>query len=50
MWKFQTSSRTPWKPVVPGVAGWPFFVAPASSQTVSSDQPTRVTSGFFGPV
>ncbi len=35
--------------MVPGVAGWPFFVAAASSQTVSSDQPTRPTSGFFGP-
>ena len=33
-----------------GRAGWPFFVAAASSQTVSSDQPTRPTSGFVGPV
>ena len=50
MWKFHTASGTPRKPVVPAVAGWPFFVAAASSQTVSFDQPTRITSGFFGPV
>ena len=38
--------------MVPGlVARWPSraLVLPASSQTVPSDQPTRTTSGFFGP-
>jgi len=35
---------------VPCVTAWPLFAAPASSQTVSSDQPTRSTSGLFGPV
>ena len=33
--------------MVPGVAGWPFFVAAASSQTVSSDQPTRSDLGVL---
>ena len=48
----QTSSGTPWNPMVPGfVARWRSraLVLPASIQTVPSDQPTRPTSGFLGP-